>query len=513
MIKQIKTFLERWGIHSFLLPVFFILHSYKQYYGLVSSNIAIEVFFEISLILLALFLMLFAITRHLNKSLQLTTLVTFIFLFFGVIKDFFQITLHIGFLAKYSILLPLLLIIVIILIRIIYKKKKFRRSNLFQNLLLLIFILIDSIGLMVYNNHHSLNRNLLTRNNNIDIDSLPKAVSKPNVYYLLFDSYPGDHFLKDYMHYDNSSFSEALKEKGFYVLNNPRSNYNRTAFSVASILNFQYLKNIKNFSPITPKDYNKARLTIKYSIVPKIFEHYNYTFYNLSVFDINNIPSIRSEDFLTLPEKKVLLFSALIERLKGDVLWNFAVGKYAIPFIQKIYKRDEEENILKQVEKRDFNNNNIDSLMKIPFKKTIGPKFIYAHFYLPHPPFFYDENGKANNLEYVLTEESLINRNLFLAYLKYSNKIILELMEKIIKVSGNNSVVIVQSDHGFRDFKDGCKMPQLFFKNYSAFYFPDKNYSTLYDTMSNINTFPMIFNKYFGTKIPMKQDTSVFLAY
>jgi hypothetical protein len=78
--------------------------------------------------------------------------------------------------------------------------------------------------------------------------------------------------------------------------------------------------------------------------------------------------------------------------------------------------------------------------------------------------------------------------------------------------SGGRALIILQSDHGFRNFEGAYSHPGFFFKNYSAFYFPDRNYSALYDTMTNINTFPVIFNKYFGTNIPMQQDTTVFLS-
>jgi len=30
--------------------------------------------------------------------------------------------------------------------------------------------------------------------------------------------------------------------------------------------------------------------------------------------------------------------------------------------------------------------------------------------------------------------------------------------------------------------------------------------------MSNINTFPVIFNKYFGTNIPQQEDTTILLS-
>ena len=339
-MKPIRSFLEQYGIHSFLLPVFFILHSYRQYYGLVDIAVAVKILGELILFFLAFFLLVLAITKNVNKSLQLMTLFGFVYLFYGVIKDFVQLTLHASFFSKYSVLLPALVIVTIILARTILKKKKdFRKINLFQNLLLIIFILIDGIALISYDNSYFLSQNLLTKNSYFNLDSLSNPQHKPDVYFLVFDSYPGTLFLKDYMQYDNSPFNEALQNKGFRVLANPKSNYNRSAFSISATLNFEYLRKIKNFQRITPKEYTDATFTVEHSLVPKFFKHYNYQFYNLSIFDIDNVPSLHPEDFLTLPERNVLLYNTLSERLKRDLVWNLIVGKYAVPFVQEMAKR------------------------------------------------------------------------------------------------------------------------------------------------------------------------------
>ena len=508
-MKPIKSFLEQYGIHSFLLPVFFILHSYRQYYGLVDIAVAVKILGELILFFLIFFLLALAISKNLNKSLQLITLFGFVYLFYGVIKDFVQLTLRASFFSKYSVLLPSLIIATIILARVIFKKKDFRKTNLFQNSLLIIFILIDGIMLIAFDNSYFLKQNLLTRNSHLNLDKLAAPPQKPDVYFLVFDSYPGTIFLKDYLQYDNSSFNETLQNKGFRVLANPKSNYNRSAFSISSNLNFEYLKNIKNFQRITPKEYTDATFTVEHSLVPKFFKHYNYLFYNLSIFDVDNVPSLHPEDFLTLPERNVLLYNTLSERLKRDLVWNLIVGKYAVPFVQEMAKRHWENSTREQIKKRDFNNIVIDSLMKIPLQKTSSPKFIYAHVYLPHPPFFYNENGSENDLKTILNEESQKSKSLFLSYLKYTNKVAIKIIDRIMQASGGSALIILQSDHGFRDFPS---YPPAYFKNYSAFYFPDKNYSALYDTMSNINTFPVIFNRYFGTNIPLQQDSTVFLA-
>ena len=510
-MKQTKSFLEKHGIHTFLLPVFAVLHSYRQYFGLVSTDVTVKILGELVLFFLIFFLVALAITKSRNKSFQLTTLFGFVYLFYGLIKDFFQLTLHVSFLSRYSVLLPALTVAVIALSRAILKKKDFRTANLFQNAVLIIFIFIDVIGIMASNNSLLLQRNLLAKNSYRQVDKLPSTASKPNVYYIVLDCYPGTCYLKDYMQYDNSSFGQALEEKGFRVLRNPRSNYNWTAFSISSTLNFEYLQKLKNCSPVGSMDYSQAILTTKESIVPKIFKQNGYAIHNLSIFDIGGISPVLKENFLTLPERDVLLYNTLSERLKRDLLWNFTKGKYVVPFIKKMEKRKKDKLMMAQAKKRDFNNIVIDSLMKISCRESNCPQFVYTHVLLPHPPFFYDENGSENELNAILTEKSQKNKSLFLSYLKYTNKEALKMVDNIMRASGGNSLIILQSDHGFRDFEGGPTHPDVFFQNFSAFYFPDKNYGCLYDNMSNINTFPIIFNKCFGMNIPLQQDSSIFL--
>lgn len=512
-MSRIKFFLERWGLHAFLLPVFFVIHSYQQYYGLVRLYVAIKLALIILLCIAFLFLVIRTLLKHQNKSLQLVTLFSFIMLFFGIIKDFLQFSLHSYFISKYSVLLPLVGLIAIFLSWLVIKKKDFRKSNLFQNTLLLLFIIIDIAKVFVIGQSSFLNKNLLTEKPPPLVTNSTSVTARPDVYFLVFDSYPGTSFLKKFMNFDNGSFNQELEELGFFVVKNPKSNYNRTAFSIASTLNFGYLQNIYSYKNIGPKDYAQANLTIKESIIPKFFKQQNYSFYNLSIFDIGTTEAIRRETFLTMPEPDILLYNTLPGRIKHDLLWNLLAGKYSSRLIQNLLTKSKEEFKREQEEKNSYNNIVLDSLARIPFQEIHSSKFVYAHLYLPHPPFFYDENGKRNDINYIVTDSSLRNKDLFLSYLKYTNKLIIEIVKKINGASQNKSVIIVQSDHGFRDFAGGPSHPQSFFKNYSAIYFPDKNYSTLYDTLSNVNVFPIILNKYFNTSLSMKQDSSVFLPY
>jgi len=508
MVQIKKNGIQYSGLHSFLLPVFFVLHNYIQYYGLVSAATAYSILGELLVVFLLISLLFLLFTRNISKSLLLATVSGIFLLFYGVIKDFLKITLGFPFAARYVILLPLLLLATAGLCLLVLKKKEFKKIIFFLNTLLTIFIIIDGISLLFSSNSFSGN-NLLVKQNILNTHNLPVAAEKPDIYYLLFDCYPGTAYLREYMQYDNTPLDMALMNTGFYVVKNSRSNYHGTALSLSSALNFEYLQKIIPDIPTDPKQYNEAQLSINHAVVPEVFARQGYKIYNLSIFELGGQSPLYKENFLSLPERQILLYNTITERVRHDISWNFTAWKLNIPFFRKTLVPQSRAVVENAAARRNFNNTVIDSVLRISSQKG-KPKFIYAHFYLPHPPFFYDKDGKNNNMDSVVTPGQMRSKPLFLAYLEYTNRIMLTIINKILQDSVNKPVIIVQGDHGFRDFINGPLEHKLYFKNYSAFYFPDKDYSRLYDTLSNINTFPLIFNKYFNTRIPLQKDSTIF---
>ncbi|MCX6190573.1 MAG: hypothetical protein NTW54_13450, partial [Bacteroidetes bacterium] len=64
-----------------------------------------------------------------------------------------------------------------------------------------------------------------------------------------------------------------------------------------------------------------------------------------------------------------------------------------------------------------------------------------------------------------------------------------------------------QGDHAIRDFTGLTEDDE--FRNLNAYYFPDKNYELLNDSLQNINTFRVVFNKYFQQKLPLLHNFKV----
>jgi hypothetical protein len=63
----------------------------------------------------------------------------------------------------------------------------------------------------------------------------------PDIYHIVLDAYGREDVLKDIYGYDNSPFLDELRNLGFFVASNARSNYWKTDLSMPSVFNMSYL--------------------------------------------------------------------------------------------------------------------------------------------------------------------------------------------------------------------------------------------------------------------------------
>ena len=118
--------------------------------------------------------------------------------------------------------------------------------------------------------------------------------ARPDIYYIIPDGYPSDSWLQDAMDYDNTEFSQALKNRGFQIARHAQSNYGATLVSLASILNMRHFNS--NPSPFIDLDY--LRLSIADSVVARKLKELGYTYIQLlSGFLIPNPVADINRDF------------------------------------------------------------------------------------------------------------------------------------------------------------------------------------------------------------------------
>ncbi|MGZ8551286.1 MAG: sulfatase-like hydrolase/transferase, partial [Chitinophagaceae bacterium] len=321
---------------------------------------------------------------------------------------------------------------------------------------------------------------------------IPDTCKQPDIYFLLFDEYESSLSLKERYGFDNDIDSFLLKE-GFSIQSNSISNYNNTPFSMASILNMEYLPWVGEQMLVKRKDYMECIPRINENRVIGALGSHGYDIVNLSMFDLAGNPSQIKQAFLPV-KTKMIAEGTLFPRLYRDFAWAFKKYKLLAHVVsnQDIYQHDTNNQFF------------IEEVKKHAAAKTARPKFLYAHFYLPHGPYFYDEKGAPQPLESVILPDA------YLKYVRYTNLRMKEMIRVIKDGSKSEAIIVILSDHGFRTSTTE-RHPDWHFKNLNAMYFPDGHYNHLYSDMSNVNTFRAIFNQVFAQNLPMLKDSTIYL--
>lgn len=499
-----------------LYPFLFVFYPFLVLY---SNNLYLFSFSDVLPLVLAslgatalLFLLFRILLGNYWKSGIMTSYLILVFFSWGHI---FDLVLSVGsnlspmskttLLVSFLVLIPSSLFIILFLYlmksksRPVYAEEFLRATSLF-----LIIISLFNIGakLARYEFSFSSARVIETEKNILDFGN-QETESLPSIYHIVLDGYARQDILKEVYDYDNSGFLSCLEEKGFYVARESRSNYCQSCLSVASFLNFEYIdpnlaKGSQDRSPLAEMiRNNKAALFLKE-------KGYRFVNFPIGYFCINKSP---------LADLNVDTGSVLSDRLFQNVFFHTTALR---PFLSK----------KNQVEEKTGRILNVFASLK-ELSKTIDPLYVYAHVVAPHPPFVFGPNGEkiiegnfcmnADGDWWVGrcgTEEEYIKgyRN----QLIYTNKLVCETIDEILKNSKEPPIIILQADHGpgaklkWEDPEETYMEERMGILN--AYLLPGIS-NTLYDSITPVNTYRVIFNSYFGTDYNLLEDRSYFSTW
>lgn len=486
-----------------LIPIFFVLHGLKENFGFIDIGDAALLIASYLAIAVILFLLSYFFLKNKIKAAVFAAWVISIYLFYGAIQDFFKD--HARVLAKYSVLLTFLCISLIVLFFYLKKtNRNFYKLTLYLNLIFIIYVAIDTISLTVKSINPPRNKFSIFPFSKANVYRISPETKKPDIYFLLFDEYGSSLSLKQQYNFDND-LDSFLVQKGFHLQEKSYSNYNATPVSMASILNMSYLEGLSGRATLTADDYSYCHELIKNNEVIKFLSTQGYNIVNFSIFDLVGNPSPISQTILPL-KTRLITDNTLFSRMHRDMGWMLYHGPTAIRSL--IIKRMLHTNV--------ENNAVLDSLEKQSARTSLLPSFVYAHVYMPHDPFFFDKNGIARDNNTIIGErdksKNLItgrNSKSYLEYVRYTNTRIKAIINSIQTNSKNNAVIILMGDHGFREhFTEDLHQN---FQNMNAVYFPEKDYHLLYDSISAVNQFRVIFNTLFHQSFPLLNDSTIFV--
>jgi hypothetical protein len=328
---------------------------------------------------------------------------------------------------------------------------------------------------------------------------LPAHQPAPDVYYFILDAYARDDTLKAEFDLDTSPFLSQLEGMGFYVARCAQSNYAQTQLSLSSSLNMDYLQALDpNYSPGQTTRVGMEEL-IRHSAVRKAFESLGYKtiafetgFKGTQWEDADLYLSPSSDVFHSMqiaggPNG----FEVMLLRTSAGLL--LADGVNVLPkFLQPDFDNPRKTH-------RDLILYDLEQLRVLPTRP--GPKFVFAHLVIPHPPYVFGPNGEFTDFdkEYVPGYRDQVI---------YLDKRLLELLPQIIAASPNPPVIILQGDHGSIGSKPNTRTTI-----FNAYYLPNGGVKALHDDISPVNTFRVVFNTYFGGKYKLLDDVSYYSVY
>jgi len=319
--------------------------------------------------------------------------------------------------------------------------------------------------------------------------AVPDKASLPDIYYLIFDRYANEKTLTKFYDFDNTELLDWLRARGFFVASDSRANYVGTKNSLASSLNMSYMPEK------LPINERVIFHVLQEQAVARLLQGAGYTYYHFGAW-YEPTKYNRHADW-NYKE------GGLID-LSRDFVKKFAETTIVGGFLQN--RIDERTNIL----------NKFDRLAETASKP--GPKFIFFHMLLPHHPFLFGPNGEPQSSREAASKSMKEN---YVNQLKFTNTKIKELVERIFANSAKPPVIILQSDEGpsAEEFsaadlpRDGKRAEtvartQLRFLILNAYYLPGNEPAPLYPAISPVNTFRLIFNRYFGTTFKLLPDVS-----
>lgn len=325
-----------------------------------------------------------------------------------------------------------------------------------------------------------------------------------DIWYLVFDRYAGQDALSEMFGYDNSLFLDELERRGFVVAEHSTANYLKTALSLSSTLNMDYL-DAEGLAEAAeaPDDWTPLYRALQGSHgVERFLHERGYSYLHLGVR--------RGATYTNSEADRVFLysdhteFSAVLAETTLLVALESFIGGDAPGGTTGLYG----QHSLYQ-----FN-----TLGLLARARPDEPRFIFAHFLLPHPPFAFNADGT-----WVTPEQaaSRTTREQYLQQVRFTNDRVLDLLNTLLDVpEAESPIVLIQADEGpFPDryARDEEGFPWIDatedellekFSILAAYRVPDVSPTDLgvYPTITPVNSFRVIFNAAFGVDLPLLPD-------
>ncbi len=323
----------------------------------------------------------------------------------------------------------------------------------------------------------------------------------PDIYFLVFDRYGSESSLEllTGIHNDLPAF---LESRGFVVVDDAHANYGRTAMSLASTFSMDYLDDLVALEGPRSTDFTRLHEMLQDHPVGRYLRERGYRIHQLGswwtptatsrIADVNHQPGAETD------------FEVLLRETTALTLVDDYVTKPQI--------------VHSDAQHRDFALFQFQELERI--RAEAGPKFVFAHILLPHPPYVFWSDGSYPTE----AQRGLPEAQRLIPQLAYTNSRIRELVDQLLDApDGRQPVIVIAADEG--PYPPGYGGDQGTYSWESA---PDDALRIKFGTlqairlpetvaakdppipagMSPVNTFRLLFDRLFDADLPLLPNRS-----
>ena len=492
--------------HPILIGIFQILSIASININEVSFGTIFYVLFIFFLLTVFLFLVIcYAMGQRIGAI--IISLNIFIFFLYGRVLDYFiKNPIAVINLTRNRNLLPIFLCIMFALSLYIYKNNRIKNNlkliTKYLNQFSIGLVFVSILTMCIHYDWTLINRIKIFKGIEKKVELMSKLKTQknlknrlnPNIYFLIFDSYPSQRVLDHYYSFNDSGFVNNLISRGFNVNQNARSNYCFTGASITSTLSMRFLHLDNDFKTAYNQD----------NYISKFYDD-NYVTNRLELEGYDIVSNFNKEDKRFAYRKSLFLddFVQLIIHLS-------------------MFRIIENELIVTQLRS--------ETQSKIQFLKEFDPGnkpvFVAMHIMVPHSPFIFRQDGSRPTY-FESDFGKFEDKEKFLEQVRFTSSEIIKIIDKI-QFNDPSAIMIIQADHGYGGEDDMIYLnrnstaalndlrEQIPPSNYldqrfgilSAIYSPiDLN---IKENSTPVNLFRFIFNKLFNENNEYLPDNSYF---
>jgi hypothetical protein len=511
LTKSTWNFLKSFQIHPFLLGIFPVLSLYLSNISETNFPASVRSLLFALGMTIVVHLLLRLIIRSSEKAALISSLFLILFFSYGHLYDLSQGFLIGGVRIVRHVTMTGLWLVLLIAASVAIVRSKSTLQNLTKILNLTSLVLVGALLLQIgyYQVRTQGLKNPFTNSSRPAQTQAARPPASPtdrNIYYILIDSYSRQDVLQSVYHVDDSAFISDLTNLGFVVPNCTLSNYDRTALSVTSSLNMNYLDTLGFKLDPTATVSNSAQFaeSIHHSLVRSQLESLGYK--TVTFKSVNPYIDIDDSDYYYDFFKNNSYLDSLESRNFQDLLFQstwlrgiFQLQATDPGLYQKIPSQiiqffDPTASVLQS---REFTTYQQDqyALDRLENTYTIPDKiFVYAHLFTTHQPLVYNADGSFRGI-------SPQNGKAYADAAVFVEKRMIQVVKTILDNSNPKPIIIIQGDHSY---VEGSKRNRIL----NAYYLPGVSSATIYAHITPVNTFRTIFNQYFGGNYPLLPDKS-----